>query len=122
MLGDSVSVSHKTIALVGAPNSGKTTLYNWLTNSHFKTVNYPGATVEYSIGAVASQWNFQSTVVDTPGVYSLQPKSLDESIASMKEDTKSGREIERTANQSLSAVFVKLENGSFPSRVRHCLF
>lgn len=80
MLGDSISVDQKTIALVGAPNSGKTTLYNWLTNSRFKTVNYPGATVEYSIGQVASRWSFQSTVVDTPGVYSLHPKSLDEIV------------------------------------------
>ena len=40
------------LALIGAPNSGKTTLYNWLTGSSFKTVNYPGSTVEYSVGHV----------------------------------------------------------------------
>ncbi len=70
----------KTFALVGAPNSGKTTLYNWLTNSKFKTVNYPGATVEYFLGQVAPQWQAQFQVVDTPGVYSLQPKSADEVV------------------------------------------
>ena len=38
------------VVLVGAPNSGKTTLYNWLTGSKHKTVNYPGATIEFSKG------------------------------------------------------------------------
>ena len=72
--------SLKTLALVGAPNSGKTTLYNWLTNSKFKTVNYPGATVEYSIGPMAPQWKAELQIVDTPGVYSLHPKSADEVV------------------------------------------
>lgn len=70
--------------MVGAPNSGKTTLYNWLTNSKFKTVNYPGATVEYSLGHLALHWQNSASgdfmVVDTPGIYSLQPKSLDEVV------------------------------------------
>ena len=39
-----------TWALVGSPNSGKTTLYNWLTGAKSKTVNYPGSTVEYNVG------------------------------------------------------------------------
>ena len=72
--------SLKTFALVGAPNSGKTTLYNWLTGSKFKTVNYPGATVEYSVGQVASHWHAEGQMVDTPGVYSLHPKSADEVV------------------------------------------
>lgn len=75
----SVTVDNKAIALIGAPNSGKTTLYNWLTGSRFKTVNYPGATVEFSLGKLAShlgQENIQ--VMDTPGTYSLHPKSEDE--------------------------------------------
>jgi ferrous iron transport protein B len=73
------------VALVGAPNSGKTTLYNWLTNSRFKTVNYPGATIEYSVGRLAERYkdvigetNFP--VMDTPGTYSLFPKSADEEV------------------------------------------
>ncbi len=70
----------KTFALVGAPNSGKTTLYNWLTGSKFKTVNYPGATVEYSVGQVAPHWQAEAQMVDTPGVYSLHPKSADEVV------------------------------------------
>lgn len=71
------------VALVGAPNTGKTTLYNWLTNSKFKTVNYPGATVEYSVGKLASRYGEGDngfSVMDTPGTYSLFPKSLDEEV------------------------------------------
>jgi len=78
------SVDH-FIALVGAPNSGKTTLYNWLTNSRFKTVNYPGATIEYSLGRLADRYLKDSKgedypVMDTPGTYSLFPKSADEEV------------------------------------------
>lgn len=73
------------VALVGAPNSGKTTLYNWLTNSRFKTVNYPGATIEYSIGKLADRYlditgGRAYPVMDTPGTYSLFPKSADEVV------------------------------------------
>lgn len=69
----------KIFALVGAPNSGKTTLYNWLTGSKFKTVNYPGATVEYALGSLASHLGHEHIqVMDTPGTYSLHPKSADE--------------------------------------------
>lgn len=74
-----------TWALVGSPNSGKTTLYNWLTGAKSKTVNYPGSTVEYNMGALRSplQERIQGgkvTVVDTPGVYSLVPQSEDEQV------------------------------------------
>lgn len=74
-----------TWALVGSPNSGKTTLYNWLTGSRSKAVNYPGATVEYSIGTLRSglsqKWNnLDLKIVDTPGVYSLTPQSEDEVV------------------------------------------
>ncbi|MBY0554972.1 ferrous iron transporter B [bacterium] len=74
-----------TWALVGSPNSGKTTLYNWLTGSKSKTVNYPGSTVEYNVGKLrahlAERINDQEiTIVDTPGVYSLTPQSEDEQV------------------------------------------
>ena len=68
------------VALVGSPNSGKTTLYNWLTGSKFKTVNYPGATVDYSIGSTHERYGEQIQVMDTPGTYSLDPKSPDERV------------------------------------------
>ena len=73
--------SDRKVALLGAPNSGKTTLYNWLTNSKFKTVNYPGATVEYALGVSAERMGTPAfEVIDTPGTYSLFPKSQDEEV------------------------------------------
>jgi len=84
MYFDSGSVKSLSVALVGAPNSGKTTLYNWLTGSSFKTVNYPGATVEYSLGRLAPHLRAvedeKLLVMDTPGTYSLHPKSADEEV------------------------------------------
>ncbi len=70
------------VALVGSPNSGKTTLFNWLTGSRFKTVNYPGATVDYSIGKTHARYGEPISVMDTPGTYSLNPKSPDERVTS----------------------------------------
>lgn len=70
------------VALVGSPNSGKTTLFNWLTGSRFKTVNYPGATVDYSLGKTHERYGAQISVMDTPGTYSLDPKSPDERVTS----------------------------------------
>ncbi|RME14820.1 MAG: ferrous iron transporter B [Bdellovibrio sp.] len=65
----------KAVILVGPPNSGKTTLFNRLTHSHFEVVNYPGSTVDYSVGEVQGL-----KVYDTPGVYSLEPTSPDEEV------------------------------------------
>lgn len=78
----------KRIVLVGSPNSGKTTLYNLLTGSNFRTVNYPGSTVEICEGNLNEKWLIGEAglnrndlkVVDTPGTYSLFPKSHDEEI------------------------------------------
>jgi len=70
-----------TVALVGSPNAGKTTLYNWLTGSRFKTVNYPGATVEYAMGISAERLGPpRLQMMDTPGTYSLFPRSQDERV------------------------------------------
>lgn len=79
-LSKTKSTTKKIIALVGAPNSGKTTLYNWLTDSKFSTVNYPGATVEYSLGGLAPRFGDDLELMDTPGTYSLHPKSADEEV------------------------------------------
>ncbi len=68
------------IALIGMPNSGKTTLFNSLTGSNFKTSNYPGATVEYSLGRLVEKYNFNAYVMDSPGIISLNPSSPDEII------------------------------------------
>src|SRR5690606_34239141 len=66
------------IALAGAANSGKTTLFNALTGSHYNTVNYPGATVEYAFGTSRHLPGFTCRVMDTPGLTSLLPASPDE--------------------------------------------
>lgn len=67
--------------LVGPPNSGKSTLYNWLTGSSAKVVNYPGSTVDYMSGILAPHWGSEKfEIIDSPGTYSLQPKSEDEEV------------------------------------------
>lgn len=77
---DSTSSFKGTVALVGSPNCGKTTLFNWLTGSRFKTVNYPGSTVEHSLGSTHARFGDSLLVMDTPGTYSLDPKSPDERV------------------------------------------
>src|SRR5215204_2333905 len=69
-----------TIALAGNPNAGKTTLFNSLTGLNQKVANYPGVTVERKEGV----WNLgdrPATLIDLPGLYSLDATSLDEQIA-----------------------------------------
>ncbi|HLP40437.1 MAG TPA: FeoB small GTPase domain-containing protein, partial [Fibrobacteria bacterium] len=67
------------LALIGSANSGKTTLFNLLTGSHYTTVNYPGATVEFAMGA-GKLPGVACRVMDTPGLASLIPSSLDEKV------------------------------------------
>lgn len=66
--------------MVGAPNCGKTTLFNWLTGGNYKTVNYPGSTVDISRGKPHAQYKLESNLMDTPGIYSLDAKSPDEVV------------------------------------------
>lgn len=73
-------MSATRVLLIGHPNCGKTTLFNWLTGKKSRTVNYPGSTVEYSAGALLPRWSLDMEVVDTPGTYSLGDFSRDESI------------------------------------------
>jgi ferrous iron transport protein B len=74
------TASEPLIALVGSANSGKTTLFNLLTGSHYNTINYPGATVEFAIGPGKAHLGFACRVMDTPGLTSLIPASLDEKV------------------------------------------
>ena len=67
------------IALVGAPNAGKTSVFNALTGMNAKTGNYPGVTVSRSTGTFQSGGR-RYAVEDLPGTYSLEPISLDERI------------------------------------------
>ena len=67
------------IALVGNPNSGKTTLFNALTGSNQYVGNWPGVTVEKKEGRI--KWNKEVILTDLPGVYSLSPYSPEEIVA-----------------------------------------
>jgi ferrous iron transport protein B len=68
------------IALVGNPNSGKTTLFNALTGLRQKTGNYPGVTVEWKEGTSFNQHGKPVRLLDLPGSYSLNARSPDERI------------------------------------------
>jgi ferrous iron transport protein B len=68
------------IALVGAPNSGKTSLFNALTGSRQKVANYPGVTVERKAGTFVTPGGRTVSLVDLPGTYSLRGRSPDEEI------------------------------------------
>ena len=68
------------IALVGNPNTGKSTLFNLLTGLNQKIGNFPGITVDKKVGYSKIGDNIQAEIIDLPGTYSLYPKSKDESI------------------------------------------
>lgn len=68
------------IALVGNPNTGKSTLFNLLTGMNQKIGNFPGITVDKKIGYCKLSDGKQVEITDLPGTYSLYPKSKDESI------------------------------------------
>ncbi|MEW6147299.1 MAG: ferrous iron transporter B [Bradyrhizobium sp.] len=68
------------LALVGTPNSGKTSLFNALTGSRQKVANYPGVTVERKEGFFVTPLGRQVSLVDLPGTYSLRGRSPDEEI------------------------------------------
>lgn len=67
------------MALVGNPNSGKTSLFNKLTGLHQKVGNFPGITVEKKSGEFQVE-DLKVELVDLPGTYSLQPRSMDEEV------------------------------------------
>ena len=69
----------RAVALVGNPNSGKTTLFNLLTGSNQKVGNWPGVTVERKTGVYRHDTTV--TIVDTPGIYSLTPFTPEEKVA-----------------------------------------
>jgi ferrous iron transport protein B len=68
------------VALVGNPNTGKSTLFNVLTGLNQKIGNFPGVTVDKKVGYTKLPDGRTAEVVDLPGTYSLYPKSQDESI------------------------------------------
>ena len=68
------------VALVGNPNTGKSTLFNRLTGLNQKVGNFPGITVDKKTGFMKMTNGVEAEVIDLPGTYSLYPKSADESI------------------------------------------
>ena len=65
--------------LFGPPNSGKTTLFNALTGTFNKVINYPGSTVDIAIGKLINHEGI--TIIDAPGTQAFMPSSDDEAIA-----------------------------------------
>lgn len=70
----------RTLAIIGNPNSGKTTLFNRLTGSNQHVGNWPGVTVDRKTGHIQYQGT-RVDVVDLPGIYSLSPYTQEEIIA-----------------------------------------
>ena len=71
----------RLVALAGNPNVGKSTVFNRLTGLRQKVSNYPGVTVERKTGSLVAPDGMPVTIIDVPGTYSLNPRSLDEEIA-----------------------------------------
>ncbi|OYU94613.1 MAG: ferrous iron transport protein B [Bacteroidetes bacterium B1(2017)] len=69
-----------TLALVGNPNCGKTSLFNALTGLNQKVSNFPGTTVEKKMGETMLTEKVKLKIIDLPGTYSLYPKSADELV------------------------------------------
>src|SRR5271167_2544007 len=77
---EALAAAYRTVAVVGPPNSGKSTLFNRLTRLRQKVGNYPGVTVEQRVGLLAGA-DHEIRIIDLPGVYSLTPYSDDERVA-----------------------------------------
>lgn len=89
-----------TIALVGNPNTGKSTLFNALAGVRQRVGNYPGVTVEKKLGRF--EWRgAKLQVVDLPGTYSLAPRSLDEMVAV---DVLLGRQADLSAPDAVVCI------------------
>src|SRR6476659_7540559 len=92
------------IALVGNPNSGKTSLFNALTGMNQKVGNFPGVTVDKKTGSTPVSESITGNVIDLPGTYSLYPKRLDEWV--------SYRVLLDQDNEILADVFVVVVDAS----------
>ena len=68
------------VALVGNPNTGKTSLFNQLTGLNQKVGNYPGITVDKKQGSCKLNETITANIIDLPGTYSINPNTIDESI------------------------------------------
>lgn len=75
-------MSHKNlkVALIGNPNTGKTSVFNNLTGLNQQVGNYPGITVEKKVGFCKLSGGIKATILDLPGTYSLNASSIDENV------------------------------------------
>jgi len=76
----SKSGQNRLVAIVGPPNSGKSTLFNRLTGLRQKVANFPGVTVEHRVGRAHLHGHHDVDLVDLPGIYSMRPRSEDERV------------------------------------------
>ena len=76
-----VDLKEQSVALVGMPNAGKTTLMNALTGGNFKTANYPGVTVSLLRGRTKPEFGTSRNLIDLPGVHSVISPSPEEELA-----------------------------------------
>jgi ferrous iron transport protein B len=74
-------MSGLNVALIGAPNAGKSSLFNTISGSHQKVANYPGVTVERRSGSIITGGGHTIKLIDLPGIYSLNDRSLDEKVS-----------------------------------------
>ena len=75
-----IPIRRHIVAIVGPPNSGKSTLFNRLTGLRQKVANFPGVTVEHRMGKVKVASGREVFAIDLPGVYSLEPRTEDERV------------------------------------------
>jgi ferrous iron transport protein B len=68
------------VALIGNPNAGKSSLFNYLTGLNQKIGNFPGVTVDKKTGVSNLSSTIQADIIDLPGTYSIYPRSLDEQV------------------------------------------
>ena len=79
-LGSASAAPQLTVAVIGNPNTGKSTFFTALTGVHSRIGNYPGVTVEKKTGRFTLDGR-SVQLVDLPGTYSLSPRSLDEMVS-----------------------------------------
>ena len=91
----------KTVALIGNPNTGKTTLFNALTGLSQRVGNYPGVTVERRAGPMKLDLEETVQLLDLPGTYSLAANSPDEMIVA---DVLLGRQVEESSVDAVVAI------------------
>lgn len=75
-----MSIQNINVALIGNPNTGKTSVFNQLTGLNQQVGNYPGITVEKKMGFCKLPNNIKANILDLPGTYSLNASSIDENM------------------------------------------